>query len=203
MKNPPANAGGGASLIPGSRTSPGEGNGYPLQHSCLENSMDREARRATAQGVTEWDTTEATKRLPPALQADAESRKVGDTKQKKQELRLSVTALREAGDGKAPGQGLKMGRTMQSKWLPASRHQGGPAFESPRHRVLCLQLLQVIPQEARLRIRVKRLQWGFLGCPVANTLLPLQGTQVQSLVRELRPCMLPKNNTKRIPPLII
>jgi len=28
-------------LIPGSRRSPGEGNGYPLQYSCLENSMDR------------------------------------------------------------------------------------------------------------------------------------------------------------------
>ena len=27
--------------------SPGEGNGYPLQHSCLENSMDRGAWQAT------------------------------------------------------------------------------------------------------------------------------------------------------------
>ena len=30
-------------LIPGLGRSPGEGNGYPLQYSCLENSMDREA----------------------------------------------------------------------------------------------------------------------------------------------------------------
>ena len=29
--------------IPGSRISPGEGNGNPLQYSCLENPMDREA----------------------------------------------------------------------------------------------------------------------------------------------------------------
>ena len=29
--------------IPGSERSPGEGNGYPLQHSCLENHMDRGA----------------------------------------------------------------------------------------------------------------------------------------------------------------
>ena len=29
--------------IPGSGRSPGEGNGNPLQHSCLENPMDREA----------------------------------------------------------------------------------------------------------------------------------------------------------------
>ena len=28
--------------IPGSGSSPGEGNGYPLLYSCLENSMDRE-----------------------------------------------------------------------------------------------------------------------------------------------------------------
>ena len=30
-------------LIPGSERSPGEGNGNPLQYSCLENPMDREA----------------------------------------------------------------------------------------------------------------------------------------------------------------
>ena len=29
--------------VPGSGRSPGEGNGNPLQYSCLENSMDREA----------------------------------------------------------------------------------------------------------------------------------------------------------------
>ena len=31
--------------------SPGEGNGYPLQYSCLENPMDRGAWQATAHGV--------------------------------------------------------------------------------------------------------------------------------------------------------
>ena len=36
---------------------PGEGNGYPLQYSCLENPMDRGAWRATVQGVTKPDTT--------------------------------------------------------------------------------------------------------------------------------------------------
>ena len=34
---------GDLSLIPGSERSPGEGNGNPLQYSCLENPMDREA----------------------------------------------------------------------------------------------------------------------------------------------------------------
>ena len=39
-------------LIPGSGISPGEGNSNPLQYSCLENSMDREAWQATVHGVT-------------------------------------------------------------------------------------------------------------------------------------------------------
>ena len=37
-------------LIPGSGRSPGEGNGYPLQYSCLENPMDRGAWWATVMG---------------------------------------------------------------------------------------------------------------------------------------------------------
>ena len=43
VKNPPADAGDvkDVGLIPGSGRSPGEANGNPLQHSCLENSMDR------------------------------------------------------------------------------------------------------------------------------------------------------------------
>ena len=36
--------------IPGSGRSPGEGNGNPLQYSCLENSMDRGVWRATVHG---------------------------------------------------------------------------------------------------------------------------------------------------------
>ena len=44
--------------VPGSGTSPGEGNGYPLQYSCLENSMDRGDWQARVHGVTESDTTE-------------------------------------------------------------------------------------------------------------------------------------------------
>ena len=39
-------------LIPGSGRSPGEGNGYLLQYSCLENSMDIESWWATVHGVT-------------------------------------------------------------------------------------------------------------------------------------------------------
>ena len=40
----------------GQEDSPGEGNGSPLQYSCLENSMDREAWWATVHGVTKNQT---------------------------------------------------------------------------------------------------------------------------------------------------
>ena len=50
VKNPPANAG-DAGLIPGWGRCPGEGNGNPLQLSCLGNAMDRGAWWATVHGV--------------------------------------------------------------------------------------------------------------------------------------------------------
>ena len=42
---------GDSGSIPGLGRSPGEGNGYPLQYSCLVKSMNRGAWRATDQGV--------------------------------------------------------------------------------------------------------------------------------------------------------
>ena len=44
--------------IPGLGRSPGEGNGNPLQYSCLENPTDRGAWQATVHVVAESDTTE-------------------------------------------------------------------------------------------------------------------------------------------------
>ena len=42
--------------IPGLESSSGEGNGNPLQYTCLENSMDRETWWATVHGVTKSQT---------------------------------------------------------------------------------------------------------------------------------------------------
>ena len=42
---------GDPALIPGLGRFPGEGNGYLLQNPCLENSLDRGARRATVRGI--------------------------------------------------------------------------------------------------------------------------------------------------------
>ena len=44
--------------IPGSGKSPGEGNGNPLQYSCLENTTDRGAWQVTPHGVEESNVTE-------------------------------------------------------------------------------------------------------------------------------------------------
>ena len=59
IKNLPADVGDkrDSSSTPGSGRSSGEGNGNPLQYSCLDNLMDRET---FLQGHKELDTTEAT-----------------------------------------------------------------------------------------------------------------------------------------------
>ena len=58
VKNLPASIGdaGDVGSIPGSGRCPGEGNGNPLQCSCLENATDKGAWRATVHAVTESQT---------------------------------------------------------------------------------------------------------------------------------------------------
>ena len=55
VKNVPASAGDMGS-IPGSGRSHGEGNGYPFQYFCLENSMDRGAWQDTVHEVAKSQT---------------------------------------------------------------------------------------------------------------------------------------------------
>ena len=45
-------------LLPGLERSSGEGNGNPLQYSCLQDPMDRGAWRATIHGIAKSDITE-------------------------------------------------------------------------------------------------------------------------------------------------
>ena len=58
IKNLPANAADLRDMgsIPGSGRSPGEGNGNPLQYSCLGNPMDRGAWQTTVLGITKNQT---------------------------------------------------------------------------------------------------------------------------------------------------
>ena len=56
---------GDVGLIPGLGRFPGEGNGYPLQYPCLENSMDRGTWWATVHGIANSQTQ--LKRLTLAL----------------------------------------------------------------------------------------------------------------------------------------
>ena len=60
VKNPPAKAGdtGDVGSVPGVGRSPGEGNGNPLQYSCLDNRMDRGVWQAIVHGVVkQWNMT--------------------------------------------------------------------------------------------------------------------------------------------------
>ena len=58
-------------LIPGLGRSPGEGNGHPLQYSCLGNPIDREALQAVVHGHKRVRYHLATKPPSPTFQSIA------------------------------------------------------------------------------------------------------------------------------------
>ena len=73
-KNAPVNAGDARDVgsIPGSRRSPGGGNGNPLQYSCLENPMDRAAWWAPIHRVAKsWTRPSTQSRLQSSVQRPA------------------------------------------------------------------------------------------------------------------------------------
>ena len=69
IKNLPASAEDAGSM-PGSGRSPGEGNGNPLQNSCLENPMDGGALWAAVHELARVRHDLATKPPPPQVKAD-------------------------------------------------------------------------------------------------------------------------------------
>ena len=66
VKDPPASTG-DMGLIPGLGRSPGEGNGYPLQYSCLGNPMERGTWWATVHGVAKVGHNLETERTQTTL----------------------------------------------------------------------------------------------------------------------------------------
>ena len=68
-KESACNAGdaGDVGSIPGSRKSPGEENGNPIQYSCLKNHIGKGAWQATVQGDTESETSEQAHMLKTLL----------------------------------------------------------------------------------------------------------------------------------------
>ena len=70
VNHPPASAGDSrdAGSVPGPGGSPGGGNGDPLQYSCLENPMDREALQTTVHAVAKTQTR--LKQLSPHASSD-------------------------------------------------------------------------------------------------------------------------------------
>ena len=104
VKESACNAGDPGS-IPGLGSSPGEGNGYPLQYSCLENAMDRGAWWATVHGVAESDTSE---RLTPGLHFHSFS----SAPLSENESYLSVFVTHE---GSVPYQG-RLGQQPAGRW---------------------------------------------------------------------------------------
>ena len=69
IKNLPTNEGDvrDTGLTSGSGRFPGGGHGSPFPYSCLENSMDRGAWKATVHGVTKSQTTLVTSHTQPSL----------------------------------------------------------------------------------------------------------------------------------------
>ena len=97
VKNSLANAGDTRDVasIPGLERSPGGGNGNSLQDSCLKNSMNREAWRATVRGITKsWTQLSVHTHALKEMQQVTEPHKQG--KQLESSIKFKVSALQKA-----------------------------------------------------------------------------------------------------------
>ena len=97
MVNASAYNSGDLGSIPGSERSPGEGNGNPLQYSCLENPIDRETWLATIHEVTKsWTrpslVAQTVKRLPTTRETRVRSLGRKDPLEKEMATHSSILA---------------------------------------------------------------------------------------------------------------
>ena len=126
INNLAANAG-DVGLIPGSGRSPGEGNGNPLQCSCLENPRDRGAWWAAVYGVAESQT-----RLRRLRSNSSSSKKGSQVALVVKNPPASARNVRDTGSipvlGRSPGGGH--GNPLQYSWafLVAQRVKNPPVM---------------------------------------------------------------------------
>ena len=193
VKNLRANEGdiGDLSSIPGSGRSSGEGNGTPLQYSCLESSMDRGVWWATVHGVTkESDTTERLTNNTPSLSTSpwltcssiwrVAPLKISSTQQK--QTGAKVTSL---------GCVVKMASVHLS--CPRGRER------ESKHSFLCLLHINawvLLPPMAHLLVQRRPLQvWCGLFMATVLCLLPVSTTYCWSCrgcpsgLIPLQPCL--------------
>ena len=108
--------------FPGLGRSPREGNGNPLQYSCLENSMDKGAWWATVHGFSRVGHDLTTKPLPPKLKFQY----FGHLNQRANSLEntLMLESLKAGGEGGNRGWDIWMASLIQWTWTWAnSRRQ--------------------------------------------------------------------------------
>ena len=122
--------------IPGLGRSPGEGNGNPLQYSCLENSMDRRACRLSPWGLKELTRLSDFTSLHSIFQ-----------------LLMLVCEERGYGDGSIPYTWLS--RITLLPWLPGFPPQAFPTSLLPHIPSICLSAVNsgphpgIVPQSLK------------------------------------------------------
>ena len=126
VNNLPANAE-DAGSIPGSGRYPGEGNGNPLQYSCLENTMGRGAWKATVNGVTKSQTLLRDNSTTTEYERSALREKLGRKWRKIREVQISTMTYQVKSCHLRQHQADRKG-ILQGKPLQSHPEQGGLAL---------------------------------------------------------------------------
>ena len=142
---------------PGSGTSPGEGNGNPLQHSCLGNPMDRGAWQATVsvQFSSVWSSVKSKSLQPHELQ----------------HARLPCPSSTPGACSNSCPSSRWCHPTISSSvapfssWLQSFQHQGPLQWVSSLHQVAKVLEFQLQHQSLQWIFRIDFLQDGLVGSP--------------------------------------